>query len=88
VFEAAMLNCDETGKFDISSLNEEFDPDAMGRITSMVVRRQQLKDNSTELLCGMIERLRDEKRRRNTDADSSDRLSDILASQRKKLKKE
>lgn len=87
VFETALAGCDSTGKFDFSMLNEQFDPEAMGRITSMVIRRQQLTENSAELLSGMISRLREEKKLRNTEGDEIDRIADILESQRKKLKK-
>ena len=88
VLEAALSGCDKTGKFDISMLNERFEPDEMGRITSMVVRRRQLTDNGTELLIDMINRLRDEKKRGSTEGSEVDNIADILESQRRKLKKE
>lgn len=88
VFDESLLRCDETGRFDFSLLNEVFDTDSMGRITSMVVRRRQLKENGTELLCGMIERLREETRHRKNAGDDIAQIADILASQRNKLKKQ
>lgn len=88
VFEASLSASDGTGKFDFSMLNESFDPDEMGRITSMIVRRRQLTDNGTELLHGMINRLRDEKKRGSASANDVDAIENILESQRRKLKKE
>ncbi len=87
VFRESLARCDETGKFDISLLNEVFDTDAMGRITSMVVRRRQLKENSEALLCDMISKLREEAKYRKNDGDDMAQIADILASKRNKLKK-
>ncbi|MBQ8552053.1 MAG: DNA primase [Clostridia bacterium] len=87
VFEEALARCDDTGKFDFSLLNEVFDVDSMGRITSMVIKRRRLKENGTELLCDMISRLREETRHRKNEGDDMAQIADILASQRNKLKK-
>ncbi len=87
VFTAAFENSDETGKFDISMMNGLFEPDEMGRITSMMVRRSQLTENSEALLCGMIEKLKEEKLLRSSESGDIDSISDILESKRKKLKK-
>lgn len=87
VFGEALARCDETGKFDFTLLNEVFDADEMGRITSMVVRRRQLKENGTELLSDMIARLREESSRRKMSGDDMAQIADILASKRNKNKK-
>lgn len=88
VFDASLAACDGTGGFDLSALNESFDPDEMGRITSMVVRRSQLRENGTELLCSMIERLREETSLRKNASDDMMSIADILENKRKKLKKQ
>ncbi len=87
VFNEALARCDETGKFDFTLLNEVFDADEMGRITSMVVRRRQLKENGAELLSDMIKRLREESSRRKMSGDDMAQIADILASKRNKNKK-
>ncbi len=87
VFRESLKRCDETGKFDISLLNEVFDTDAMGRITSMVVRRRQLKENSELLLRDMISKLREETKYRKNDGDDMAQIADILTSKRNKLKR-
>jgi len=87
VFREALARCPEGGGFDPACLNEIFDPDEMGRITSMSVRRRQLTDNSEELLVGMIEKLRKETKRLNTEGDELSRIADILASKRKASQK-
>ena len=88
VFSEALARCSENGNFDVSQLNEVFEPDEMGRITSMVVRRRQLKDNSQELLSGMVSRLREESKLRKSSGDAMAQIEDILASKRDKLKKQ
>lgn len=87
VFREALARCPEDGGFDSACLNEIFDPDEMGRITSMSVRRRQLTDNSEELLVGMIGKLREETKRLNTEGDELSRIADILASKRKASQK-
>ncbi len=87
VFSEALARCDETGKFDFTLLNEVFDADEMGRITSMVVRRRQLKENGVQLLSDMILRLREESSRRRLSGDDMAQIADILASKRSKGKK-
>ncbi len=87
VFSEALARCDETGKFDFTLLNEVFDADEMGRITSMVVRRRQLTENGVQLLSDMISRLREESARRRMSGDDMAQIADILASKRSKGKK-
>ena len=87
VFTESLSRCDDTGKFDIALLNEVFNTDEMGRITSMVVRRRQLTENGADLLRDMISRLKEETKRRKSDCDELTQIADILANQRSKLKK-
>ncbi|MBQ8249041.1 MAG: DNA primase [Clostridia bacterium] len=87
VFSESLMRCDDTGKFDMTLLNEVFNTDEMGRITSMVIRRRQLTENGGELLRDMISRLREETKRRRSEGDELSQIADILASQRSKLKK-
>lgn len=87
VFCESLMRCDDTGKFDITLLNEVFNTDEMGRITSMVIRRRQLTENGTELLRDMILRLKEETKRRRSEDDELSQIADILANQRSKLKK-
>jgi hypothetical protein len=87
VFREALARCPEDGGFDPACLNEIFDPDEMGRITSMSVRRRQLTDNSEELLVGMIEKLRAETKRLKTEGDELSQIADILALKRKASQK-
>ncbi len=87
VFSESLVRCDDTGKFDITLLNEVFSTDEMGRITSMVIRRRQLTENGGELLRDMIVRLKEETKRRLGEGDELSQIADILASQRSKLKK-
>ncbi len=88
VFSSALEQCTESGQFDISALNETFEPDEMGRITSMVVRRRQLTDNTTELLRGMIERLREESSVRKKTGNEVGQIADIISFKREKMKKQ
>ncbi len=86
VFSEALARCTESGEFDFSQLNEAFEPDEMGRITSMVVRRRQLRDNGIEILTSMIVRLKEEAGiRKNADAPMT-QIEDIIAMKRDKLK--
>ncbi len=87
VFEESLARSTEAGGLDISLLNEVFDVDEMGRITSMVVRRRQLSENGVELLRELSERLREETSRRSETENGIDAIADILASRREKLKK-
>ncbi len=87
IFAESLLRCDDTGKFDIALLNEVFNTDEMGRITSMVVRRRQLTENGFALLRDMISRLKEETKRRKAEGDDLTQIADILANQRSKLKK-
>ena len=87
MFREALSRCPEGGGFDPACLNEVFDPDEMGRITSMSVRRRQLTDNSEELLVGMIGRLRAETKRLNSSDDELSQIAGILEEKRKASQK-
>ena len=86
VLNEALTRCTESGDFDFSQLNEAFEPDEMGRITSMVVRRRQLRDNGTEILTSMISRLKDEAGIRKNAHAPMTQIEDIIAMKRDKLK--
>lgn len=88
VFREALSRCDETGKFDFSLLNEVFDTDEMGRITSMVMRRRALTDNGIDLLRDMAEKLSTEASRRKLSGDDMAQIEDILKAKRTKNKKQ
>ena len=57
-----MNRFDPTRAFDFGVLAEDFNADEMGRITSMLVRRQQLTQNDEEVLRDLISRLKEETR--------------------------
>ncbi len=89
VFEEIMERCDGSRLFDYGDLAEDFNPDEMGRITSMIERRRPLTANGEDVLSDMIERLRAEKaqKRFSEAGDTRSAIEDILARQREKLKK-
>ena len=68
-------------------LNEVFDTDEMGRITSMVMRRRALTDNGIDLLRDMVKRLSEDTARRNMSGDDMAQIEDILKAKRKKTTK-
>ncbi len=90
VFTETTARYSEAAAFDYGTLAEVFDPDEMGRITSMIVRRQQLSENGAGLLADMIERLKAETKQKRLDesGDTVAAIDDILARAREKLKKE
>ncbi len=89
VFSETMKRLGPDGSFDFGMLAEVFDPDQMGRITSMIVRRRQLTDNGSEVLDGMIGRLRSEAAARQLEADGDDlsAIRGIIERQRSKMDK-
>ena len=89
VFSSIMSRYDPTRAFDFGVLAEDFDADEMGRITSMLVRRQQLSSNSEEVLRDLISRLKDETRLRALEASGSkeDELRAIMDILQKKGRK-
>ena len=52
---------DETGKFEIGMLGECFNPDEMGRIFEMKLRRERLTYNGEDILQDAVDRLKGEK---------------------------
>lgn len=86
VFIETLNRYDETRPFDFGALAECFNPDEMGRITSMVVKRQKLTANGREVLDDLIGRLRDETRRHKLEQDGNrvGLINDIVGS--KKIK--
>jgi DNA primase len=61
---------DETGHFEFVALGESFNPDEMGRITELRIRREKLSVNSEDILKDSIAKLKNE-------TAGEDRLSDI-----------
>jgi hypothetical protein len=61
---------DETGHFEFGALGESFNPDEMGRITELRIRREKLSVNSEDILKDSIAKLKNE-------TAGEDRLSDI-----------
>ena len=86
VFRESLSRCDETGKFDFSLLNEVFDTDEMGRITSMVMRRRALTENGIDLLRDMAQKLSNDSLHRKMSGDDMAQIEDILRSKRTKNK--
>ena len=86
VFKEIIARSDDTRAFDFGSLGEVFDPDSMGRITRMTIRRRQLTDNGEDVLAGLIQRLREdaEKRRLEENGDTMAEIQRILAEKRAK----
>ena len=60
VFDTVMSMTDETGKFEIGMLGEVFNPDEMGRIFEMKLRRERLTYNGEDVLRDAIDRLKGE----------------------------
>lgn len=83
VFLSIMNRFDPTRAFDFGVLAEDFNADEMGRITSMLVRRQQLTQNDEEVLRDLISRLKEETRLHTLEAsgtkeDEMQAIMDIL----------
>lgn len=87
VFSESYSRFLEAGGLDISLLNEVFNVDEMGRITSMVVRRRQLKENGEKLLFELSERLHFEAEQRKNSENEVAQIADIIANKRGKIKK-
>lgn len=60
VFDTVMSMTDETGKFEIGMLGEVFNPDEMGRIFELKLRRERLTYNGEDVLRDAIDRLKGE----------------------------
>ena len=70
IFNKIIELTDETGHFEFGALGESFNPDEMGRITELRIRREKLSVNSEEILKDSIAKLKNE-------TAGEDRLSDI-----------
>ncbi|MCI8387397.1 MAG: DNA primase [Clostridiales bacterium] len=86
VFSEMMNRYSEARQFDFGDLAEVFNPDEMGRITSMLVRRQQLTTNDSVVLSELIERLRSETKQKRLEetGDQIDLINEILTKKGKK----
>lgn len=87
VFSESYSRFLEADGLDISLLNEVFNVDEMGRITSMIVRRRQLKENGEKLLFELSERLHFEAEQRKNSKNEVAQIADIIANKRGKMKK-
>ncbi len=78
VFEETLGIYDGSAEFDYGLLGSVFSPDEMGRITSIVLKRDKLSSNGEKELIDCIKVLKKEKNRENLT------LDDLLAEKRKK----
>ncbi len=85
VFELTLESTDETGKFEIGMLGEAFNPDEMGRIIEMRLRRERLKSNGEDILKDAIERLKGEKQ---SGDGGLDEIQKILEEKRRRARSE
>lgn len=77
IYESLILHSAD-GNFDIGILNGEFTPDEISRITSLQLRRSEIKSNNDKALSDSIELLRGEKKK------DGDTLESIIERKRKK----
>ena len=90
VFSEVMQRSDDAHIFDYGTLAEVFDPDEMGRITSMIERRRPLTENGENVLSDMISKLRAQSEQKQLEAagDRRTAIEDLIARQREKIKKQ
>ena len=90
IFSETMARYDETKAFDFGLLAEVFTPDEMGRITRMILKRQQLTDNGPGVLADMVAKLKNEtgQKRLEKEGDDLAAIHALLDRQRHKLHKE
>lgn len=81
VLQTSLELYDEGAAFDYGMLGSEFTPDEMGRITSIVLKRNKFSQNGEQELVDCIKALKAE----NSDKNSS--LADLLEAKRKSIKK-
>lgn len=81
VLQTSLELYDEGAAFDYGMLGSEFTPDEMGRITSIVLKRNKFSQNGEQELVDCIKALKAE----NSDKNSS--LADLLEAKRKNIKK-
>ncbi len=77
IFEETLKLCDGSTDFDYGLLGSVFTPDEMGRITSIVLKRDKLSSNGEKELIDCINVLKKEKNKENIS------LDDLLAEKRK-----
>ena len=90
VFSEVMQRSDDAHIFDYGTLAEVFDPDEMGRITSMIERRRPLTENGENVLSDMIAKLcaQSEQKQLEAAGDRRTAIEDLIARQREKIKKQ
>ena len=82
VFEA-LVPLMKSGENDLSSLNENFTPDEMGRITAIADKRRELSGNGEEALRSLIAMLFEEKRKKEAKEGGLSFVDRINASRKK-----
>ena len=65
VFDAVMRRHAEEGAFDVALLEAEFTPDEAGRIRGMMIRREQLTQNTVGVFRSAVETLREEQKKKS-----------------------
>jgi DNA primase len=65
VFDAVMQRHAAEGSFDVALLEAEFTPDEAGRIRAMMIRREQLTQNTVEVFRSSVATLREERTKKS-----------------------
>ena len=76
----------EEGGFNYSLLGQDFSPDEMGRLQSMLQRRRALAENGTAVLRASVDTLRQQKQKSDTQAsgDAMESIKQLLDAKKKK----
>ena len=76
----------EEGGFNYSFLGQDFSPDEMGRLQSMLQRRRALAENGTAVLRASVDTLRQQKQKSDTQAsgDAMESIKQLLDAKKKK----
>ena len=77
IFESMKKTYEECGKFDISFIGDEFNPDEISRIVKMLIQRQQLNANDETILTNIIDSLK-ELKNKSSESSSFDNILDII----------
>lgn len=88
VFEAIMELENSDGGFSTAVLDEQFDPDEMGRLAKLAQARRNLSENGQSVLKAAVRTLQDEKNAvTKDDAPPEDSLERLLEKKRQKMHK-
>ena len=76
----------EEGGFNYSLLGEDFAPDEMGRLQSMLQRRRALSENGTAVLRASVETLKEQKQKSDSreSGDAMESIKHLLDAKKKK----